>query len=430
MRLKHQADRLGLLWDPEMPWVMKPKLHVSKLEREYLSAHDEDVSGNGPCIEVTYGSNADLVPEHPGDWIPFDSEMSSDPLHFGMDFNQKEYKDFFLERYARCRCRHHQPKENEPKHPRSNLGTSDDFVLEAVKVHRERSESISGIRKEGGSIGSDANIELLHDRPNSEARLSDCQLREDVSPADTGNEISQHNDFKAWDLLFDTVMVLKEGGNAALSIGAISLAAQRYDKAIRYCSIAYLRFPKGHLSFLSPHQDVLLENGGREVRWTPMLKGLVTIRLNLSMVLLRSEVYYPTLACDHARLALLELKPFATSKGSVLTGRKLNKPREGEPEETYTQAKELQAKSYFRLGNAQMVTGDYGAAVKSFDLSIKATKALKGPDAKPEAVVQRRLAEAKKLNARKRKRQRDKFAFAFEQAGVEKNDGNEVDNVG
>ena len=426
MRLKYQADRLGLLWDPEMPWVMKPKVHVSELEQRGLSVHDAVIPANEPCAEVIYGSNADLVPDHPGDWIPFDSEMSPDPLHFGMEFNEKEYQDFSLEHYAKGRNHYHESsklKQTEPKSPGSDLDTSDDFVLETVKAREERSESIDGSEKDGCTTDPDKS-----DRPNSKTRLAHNEYLVNSSPKGTGNEISHYNDSKAWDLLFDTVMVLKEGGNAALSVGKISLAAQRYDKAIRYCSIAFLRFPEAHLSFLSSHQDVLQENGGYEVRWSPLLKALVTIRLNLSMTMLRSEAYFPNLARDHARLALLELKPFATSKGSVLTGRKLDTPREGEPEATYLQAKELQSKAYFRLGNAQIVTGEYSAAIKSFDLSIKATRALKGPDAKPEAVVQRRLAEAKKLNAKKRKRQRDKFAFAFEHAGEEKNEEKEVDN--
>ena len=50
MRLKHQADRLGLLWDPEAPWVMEPKQNVSELEqRDYLSAYDADISDSEPC---------------------------------------------------------------------------------------------------------------------------------------------------------------------------------------------------------------------------------------------------------------------------------------------------------------------------------------------------------------------------------------------
>lgn len=425
MRLKYQADRLGLLWDPDMPWVMEPRQNVSELEQSDLFTHITDIPDSEPCAEVIYGSNADLVPDYPGDWIPFDSEMSSDPLHFGMGFNEKEYQDFFLERYANGRNRYHKSSKPEPKSPGSDLGTLDDFVLETVKAREERSESVGCSQKNRCATGPGES-----DRPNSKTRLAHNEYLVNSSPTDrsTRNEISQYNDSKAWDLLFNAVMALKEGGNAALSAGKISLAAQRYDKAIRYCSIAFLRFPEAHLSFLSSHQDVLQENGGYEVRWSPLLKALVTIRLNLSMTMLRSEAYFPNLACDHARLALLELKPFATSKGSVLTGRKLDKPREGEPEATYLQAKELQSKAYFRLGNAQIVTGEYSAAVKSFDLSIKATRALKGPDAKPEAVVQRRLAEAKKLNAKKRKRQRDKFAFAFEHAGEEKNEEKEVDN--
>ena len=406
MRLKHQADRLGLQWDSEVPWGI-----VSKLDRNDLSA--------------------ELVPEHPGDWINFDSEMSPNPLPSGVKFNVKDYGDFYLERYAsRRRYQSKKPRQTEQKKPKHDFDLSDDFVLKTIEK-AGGSEHIRDDRKEGRSIDSDEDVELPHDRrQGGKTRPCHNQYRKDAPAAGTDHEISQYKDSKAWDLLYDTVMVLKEGGNAALSTGKIPLAAQRYDKAIRYCSVAFLRFPKGHLSFLSSHQDVLLENGGHEVRWTPLLKALVTIRLNLSMTLLRSEAYFPALACDHAGLALQELKPFVASKGSVLTGRKLTKSREGEPEETYTEAKELQAKAYFRLGNAQIVTGDYSKAVKSLELSIKATKALKGSDAKPEAVVQRRLAEARKLNAKKRKRQREKFAFAFEHSAEVKNGEEEKDDDG
>lgn len=414
MRLKHQADRLGLQCGSEVvPWGMKPKLNVSNFDRNDISA--------------------DLVPEHPGDWIPFDSEMSPNPLPSGMKFNENDYGNFYLERYARRRNYHSKkPRQTaEQKKPKYDVDLSDDYVLETIEKAGE-SEHARGDRKNGGSTDSGADVELpcdrrqggetrpLHNQHRKDSPLHN-QHRKDSSTAGTDHEISQYKDSKAWDLLYDTVMVLKEGGNSALSTGNIPLAAQRYDKAIRYCSVAFLRFPEGHLSFLSSHQDVLLENGGHEVRWMPLLKALVTIRLNLSMTLLRLEAYFPTLACDHAGLALQELKPFVASKGSVLTGRKLTKSREGEPEETYIEAKELQAKAYFRLGNAQIVTGDYSGAVKSLDLSIKATKALKGSDAKPEAVVQRRLAEARKLNAKKRKRQREKFAFAFEHSAEVKN---------
>ena len=409
MRLKHQADRLGLQCGSEAPWGIKPKLNVSKLDRNDLSA--------------------DLVPEHPGDWIPFDSEMSPNPLPSGMKFNEKDYGDFYVERYA-SRQHYQSKKSRRTDQNKPDFDLSDDYVLETIEKDGE-SEHIRSERKEGSSINSDEDVLLpYYRRQGGETRPFHNQYRKDSPTTGTDHEILQYKDSKAWDLLYDTVMVLKEGGNAALSTGNIPLAVQRYDKAIRYCSVAFLCFPEGHLSFLSSHQDVLLENGGHEVRWTPLLKTLVTIRLNLSMTLLRSEAYFPTLACDHAGLALQELKPFVASKGSVLTGRKLTKSREGEPEETYTEAKALQAKAYFRLGNAQIVTGDYSEAVKSLDLSIKGTKALKGSDTKPEAVVQRRLAEARKLNAKKRKRQREKFAFAFEHSAEVENGEEEKDSDG
>ena len=411
MRLRHQADRLGLMWDAEVPWAMAPKAHVYSLE---AALHNNDV-----CTDNKYGSNVELVPDFPGDWIPFDAEMSSDPLSFGMAFNTEDYQDFFLERYAkkRQRCRTFQATAAE------NDSLNDDFLLSSGEAETSSTAVNTPDQKEKD----DECLSKNHSRAEGNA---DTQNERMKPGSRSNNKTKSHEEYrfkavpdapptlaydatKAWDLLYNTVMVLKEGGNAALSIGAVSLAAHRYDKAIRYCALAFLRFPVGRLRFLSSHQDALEQNGGHEIRWIPLLKALIATRLNLSMTMLRSEIYSPTIASDQALLALNEIKPFTVSKGKVMIGPELDKARDDEPEETYEEAMKLQAKAYFRLGNAQSASCNYSAAVKSYENSIKSTSNIKGPNAKPDAVVQRRLAEARRENAKKRKRQRKKFKFAF-----------------
>jgi len=414
MRLKHQADRLGLKWDNKTPWVMKPKAHVRSLEAAFFK--DRDGSDVDLCSEIKYGSNADLVPDFPGDWIPFDAEMTRDPLPFGMPFNDDVYQEFYLERYAKNRqwCFIHQDTSTE------TCTLSDDFVLSSGKtqtsplaVDPPEQEGENDACSKASSPEKAMGFEDERKKPST-CRNGTAKSHQDYRiKARPDAPALPYDTTKAWDLLYNTVVVLKEGGNAALSVGAVSLAACRYDKAIRYCAIAFLRFPEGQLSFLSSHQGALAQNGGHEVRWTPLLKALVTTRLNLSMTTLRPEAYSPTIASDQAQLALNEIKPFATSKGKVMIGEMLDISRDEEPEETYNEAKELQAKAFFRLGNAQRASSDYGAAVKSYENSIKSTRDIKGSNAKPEAVVQRRLLEAKKENAKKRMRQRKKFKFAF-----------------
>ena len=421
MRLKYQADRLGLKWDPVTPWVMNPKPHVHSLEAAALLKDEE---GSAVCAENKYGSNADLVPDFPGDWIPFDAETTPDPLAFGMAFNDEDYEDFYLQRYAKDRKQNRQILQSVTT--TDNCTLKDDFVLENGKAKPEEQKDnhrnkAPGPTSTSEDMDTDDEIKRSAIQPKGEAKPLD-EYRAKV-PGGAANAppapALPYDAAKAWDLLYDTVMVLKEGGNAALSVGAVPLAAHRFDKAIRYCALAFLRFPEGRLNFLSSHQDALVQNGGHEVRWTPLVKALITIRLNLSMTMLRPEAYSPTLAGQQALLALHEIKPFATSKGKVMTGRKLDKARDDEPEDTFKEAKSLQAKAYFRLGNAQSASCEYGAAVKSFENSIKSTRDLKGPNAKPEAEVQRRLAEAKKENVRKRKRQRKKFKFAFSEGNNE-----------
>ena len=112
-------------------------------------------------------------------------------------------------------------------------------------------------------------------------------------------------------------------------------------------------------------------------------------------------------ARDQATLALKELAPFCTQPGKVLGGKKLATVyNEDEPMSTYQEAKELQAKAYFRHGSVDLKVGDYDEAVDEFEESIKCTKEL---SKEPDRVLLRRLAEAKREKIRKSKRQKRKF---------------------
>jgi len=175
----------------------------------------------------------------------------------------------------------------------------------------------------------------------------------------------------------------------------------------------------GTVDFLAEHQFVIYENGGYECRWNDLIKTLVMIRLNLAMCFLKEEINDTKGARTQANLSLKELKPFATEKGVVLTGKKLAKKRTDEPSKTYTESKALQAKAYFRLGSSQILLKEYDDAVKSFDLCVGSTKeAGKTVD----AAVMRKINEAKRRRKEKKERQRKKFKFMFS-SNEEEEDG-------
>jgi hypothetical protein len=71
---------------------------------------------------------------------------------------------------------------------------------------------------------------------------------------------------------------------------------------------------------------------------------------------------------------------------------------------------ELQAKAYFRLGSAQCAVRDFSAAVESFEICITCSKLSGG---KVEAIVTRRLEEAKLAVRLKSKRLRKTMRDAF-----------------
>ena len=141
-----------------------------------------------------------------------------------------------------------------------------------------------------------------------------------------------------------------------------------------------------------------------------MLKTLIMLRLNLAMVNLKQEINDPKGSVAQSKLALNELKPFSTERGVVLTGKKLSKKRQDEPHTTYTEAKALEAKAYFRLGSAQVAMNDYDEAVKTFEHCVKSTKE---SGLTVDSGVLRKMREAKRCLLEQKGREKKKFKFMF-----------------
>ncbi|CAB9529051.1 WD and tetratricopeptide repeats protein 1 [Seminavis robusta] len=384
IRLRHQADRQGLSahWNHKLPWIIGAS---AKLGGE---AEDNDKGAHAAPHP------ADLVPDNPSDWIPFDPEMTPAPNASGMSVNVEEYGNFFRDRYLHSDADSH----TELECPRERV------------------------------------------------------WRRDLSGPDIAASSTSASE-NAYRILHETARVLKDGGNEALRKGELDIAAQRYDKAIRYCSIAFMSH-RAATTYGGKYEDELTLISMKVLeldidsdhtvtplmlKWSPLLKVLVSTRLNLSMLLLKQAKHQPEVpqleqAKNQARHALRELQPFCAKKGNVCmlfmksgkvarlcasttaAKRKIKTEilKSKEPEETYREAKTLEAKAFFRLGSAQSDMGEYAEAVKSFDKSIECTLEL-NPDAKLDPLVVRRLNEAKREKIRQNKRQRKKFRMMFGQ---------------
>jgi len=343
IKLKHQADSLGLEFNQETPWILKAKGHLEEL----FNRESEDSADL-----VSYGSLADLVPDNPSDWLPYDKLLANPPQAGGMQFNT-EYQQLDTEEVL-----------------------EDDNAIDKIDTKASTQPHTT-----------QANEKLL--------------------------EKSQEEEYdtnQAWDILYQTVDLLKRAGNEALRANLPQLATKRYDKAINYCAVAYLRFPIGNINFLAEHKYILYKNGGYEVRWNELLKTLIILRLNISLVYLRPELDDARGARTQAMLALEELNPFTSEQGVVLTGKTFTRKRMDEPIETYTEAKMLQSKAYFRLGTAQLVLCEYDYAVESLEHCVECTKeAGKSVD----ATVLRKLTESKRCRKMDKERKKKKFKFMF-----------------
>eukprot|EP00980_Cylindrotheca_fusiformis_P027985 scaffold22575_cov141-Cylindrotheca_fusiformis.AAC.16 len=359
MRLRHQADRLGLQWNPQVPW------RLEKGETE--SVH-----------------SADLIPDSPSDWIPYDPEMTKAPWDFKNYFNTKDYGDILP-------ASHFVP-------PERFAGTADENVRGMTL------DTQCGTGKDIQSIESDNSGAV---EPQKTVNVS--------SSKDDGDHESKYV-LSCRTLLHKTMVNLKDAGNEALQAKNLDLAARRYDKAIQYGAVASMTFPCGNLNFAKGGKEKLKMDG---LEWTPLIKVLIICRLNLALLMLKPYFGHPNRAAEQARLALLELKPFCCQKGKVMKGSKANVSFcEHVPETTYIEAVGFQAKAYFRLGSAHYDMGEYGEAVRFFECSVKSTQQ---SNAVPDNLVLRRLSEAKRESKRRSKRQK-RFKFSFTEDDMKEGD--------
>jgi hypothetical protein len=365
IQLRHQADRLGLSWNPSLPW----QFHLA----DESATHGKEIHP------------ADLVPDYPSDWIPYDPEMTHTPWDFEEYFNTKEHEAFYKEHYA---CLHFDDPCSNPFFQSNGC----DFKLQCRAELVDSPENVTGPALQSSDnkgSGSDARATWPENFETSRKVIT------------------------------NTVRLLKDGGNLALQERALDLAAIRYDKALRYSAVASMGFPSVTLKLAN--YSLVCDNGGCPFfAWDELAQLIIRTRLNLALLFLMPHFSMPKDAVAQAQNALHDLGPFCTKKGKIMKGRKLTSTHvDSEPEETYLEAKALQAKAYFRLGSAHYELAEFSDAIISYESSVNATEEAK---AKPDKLVLRRLAEAKRESRRARKRERTKFEFGF--SGVVSPDNN------
>jgi tetratricopeptide (TPR) repeat protein len=372
IRLRHQADALGLSFDPKLPWAFHIKDSEKSLGQEYSVVH-----------------TADLVPDHPSDWIPYDDDMCRKAWSFSRYFNTEEYEDYYSEAYKNSEALEH-------------------FLYKPKLPSSETASEKSSISNKDDGGAKDTTIECSSTR----ARLVSSSEEEVETPSDHLYTVYHH--------LLETVQLLKEAGNEALRNDDCQTAARRYDKAIQYAAVASMSFPNHKLDFAKGRLEMLKETGGLHLEWGPLLKTLISCRLNMALLMLKPDFVYPEQALEQAKLAVRELKPFCMKKRKVMMGPKLaNVYNDDEDQETYEEATVLLAKAYFRLGSAYYDLENFSDAIKSFENSVGA---LQKTGTKPDRALLKRLSEAKRQDKKHSERQRKKFKFAF---GHEEEDSDE-----
>ena len=397
--LQHQAQERGLISNPDVPWQLEA--------RSQSTAHLLPGVKNGDLKEkgILYNTDpVDLIPVSPSDWFPYDPEMTNNPQVCSLNMNLDDYEEYYRRNYSI-------PVDASP------FGS----LTKVIKVEPEcapnkrKLDSVDIDETSKPRIIVNGHSELL--MPDSmpvvtpdKSEVNSVHSRSSLTSSGLG-EATVDKTERAFKLLHDTVAALKDSGNAALQAGLVNLAARRYDQAIRYCAVAYMKFPGGNLGLLVARWDT-----DPRLEWAPLLKLLVTTRLNLSMALLKLPEPEPRKAIQIAKNAVLELQPFVLERGKVVAP---NSPSSishepestwDEPESTYVTTMELQAKAYFRLGSAQCAMRDFSAAVESFGLCITCTMLSGG---KVEAIVTRRFEEAKLAVRLKSKRLRKTMRNAF-----------------
>ena len=382
-RLRHQAERLGVSFSfhNHQPWNFR------------------NVGKTHP---------ADLVPDHPSDWILLDERMTTDPLKLEKyHLNWKNWSDYLLTR-----------NEVGPSH------LLKEFVEHDNKQYSLLDDPPIWLRLYKGSGKDDFAWPVWDISDDDSKEEDDTQSSRRSSGNETDDDesegahvvLSENAKARSQRYLFETSVLLKEGGNEATKDGQLDTAARRYDKSIQYCSVAFMRYFEGsHGELAHLKAGLCVATGKRQeclpIVWSPLLWVLITSRLNMALLLLKPRFSAVADACSHAVEALRLLSPFTARRGAVVIPDPRDREEytvihEDEPEETYKHARALQAKGYFRLGSAEMEQGDWSAAVDAFQASICCSD-------KPDSLVTRRLQEAKIKHNSKKKRDRKRFEVAM-----------------
>jgi WD40 repeat protein len=359
MRLRHQADQLGLTIDnaghPYLWRVPEPRI---------LSFHP-----------------ADLVPNYPSDWIQLDPAMNRKPLSVAHHFLLEEYP---------------------------TADSREDFYLKSLSHDSTQSEQ----RRQMADYPWLQHMAKADD-DNFSWPLDDTTNGSDTLTGDSG--FSSEDVLLSRKILYYTALLCKEGGNQALKGNMLAEAARRYDKGIQYCGLAFLSYEGAeehvpHLTRGLAHRVALDSEGTRKVTlvytWCPLLRVWVSCHLNLSLLFLKPELFrFQGDARNQAKIALGLLKPYTQEEGKVMHNEIVL--RTDEPIDTFTEARALQAKAYFRLGSAELDMGDYLSAVPALEASLASTD---GPN---DPVVEKRLKIAKSRSLSQKKRNRRRFEVAL-----------------
>jgi len=368
------------------------------------------------CFEISSSSNsitdpADLIPSNPSDWLPYDDRFTNPPQEYGLDVavnHSTAYQGFAFQRHGDvARSLLDRQERYERRRKADNCGTAE--------------KSCQNTASDGSSAPMDKKAET-----DEEAEEGSNAIDHDAT--DDPMDAQKHDE--AGELLYQTISVLKESGNKALQEGNIALAARRYDSALQYGAVALLSFLGKSSCRLKSQTEV--------EGWTPVRKLVVTVRLNLSMALLKPG---PTnsnkLALDQAVQAIQELEPFLGPLGQGSDGSEraigsnrgpedgikaengvvchtINGTSNGSTVQTNNdatpnhEAQELLVKAYYRCGTAQMRLGEYKDAIKAFEESLS-----QNAKSSSDQAIQRSLAEAKRKQAHRNKRQRKKYKEAL-----------------
>ena len=448
IRLRHQADRQGLLSNRTIPWQFHPR--EAYVGEQLCIPHAGDT--NGTSTEFHYGDASDLVPDQPCDWLPYDPQMVSTPRWFDLhshdnrpaldaesadavnnqsnDDNGADADAVLTEKPATSPLVSPMPTpsrtDGSPGQP-STLNVSDSpptfptqrrarFV--SADTQAESPDGGDELRGESPQSLQDGKVDdkgngtagICPAEPASVSDAPDTMCKAE-STAPRASQPSVNREY-ASSVLLEIVTLLKDAGNAALKAGLPALAARRYDQALLYCADALMSSAQSSTSTSFAFAPSSADDA--TCTWSPILQRLVAIRLNLALVLLKPTLRDPKKSSEQAMIAVVELKPFGTENGTVRMGENFELVHhDNEPESTFREAREFMAKAFFRLGAAQSEMAEYQEAAKSYASSIKLAQSVDAQK-KPDQVVLRRLADAKRESAKQMKRQRKKFKGMFQ----------------